>query len=49
MLGFSILFVINASLSFAFLDIYELQYEKGLEAYRNNQFALSIQELERII
>ena len=49
MLGFSILFIINISFSFAFLDVYELQYAKALEAYRNNQFALSIQEFELIL
>ena len=49
MLGFSILFIINISFSFAFLDVYELQYAKGLEAYRNNQFALSIQEFGLIL
>jgi len=49
MFGFSVLFIINASFSFAFSDVYELQYEKGLEAFRNNQFALSIQEFELIL
>ena len=49
MFGVKNLFFINVYFLFAFLNGNEIHYEKGMEAYKNNQFELSVQEFTTIL
>ena len=49
MFGVKSLFIINFYFLFAISNEDGIHYEKGMEAYKNNQFEFSVQEFENIL